>query len=172
MTLNLRPLPEKCVVCHAEADRPFAHQHITDFGENCLGCHDGLDSMSEFVHDSITFHSPGSMVPPYVRGLPRADYRLGSGKQAEALPLTEEAFRSHAGGVAQPVMLSPQLHLGMFPSGCVKCHDQDGWSPSLPGRKTIQACDDTHFSRQACPGLPGKPLVCQELSCRRGEINF
>ena len=159
--------PEKCVVCHADYDRPFALQHITDFGENCLGCHDGFDSMSEFVHDSSTFPLTGKHNTLTCADC-HADYRLGSGKQAETLSLTAETFHS------TPVKCvachaEPQVHLGMFSSGCLECHNQDSWSPAFLDGKPFKHVVDTHFSLgKHAQDYQGNPLVCQD--CHLGDV--
>ena len=159
--------PEKCVVCHADHERLFVLQHITDFGENCLGCHDGVDSMNEFVHDSSTFPLTGRHT-----ALPCADchtdYRLGSGKQAQTVFLTTQAFRNTL-VECEACHAEPPVHLGLFPTECLECHNQDGWFPAFLEGKPFEHAENTHFSLgRHAQDYQGSPLVCQD--CHLGGI--
>lgn len=163
--------PENCVVCHADHDRPYALQHITDFGENCLGCHDGVDTMSEFVHDSSTFPLSGRHMTLDCAKC-HSDFRLGSGKQAETLSLTTETFRSTPVDCAV-CHAEPEIHIGMFPSGCQDCHNQNDWSPAFLDGKPFEHDEHTRFNlSRHFQDYQGDPLVCQDCHYGGFETGF
>lgn len=166
-TPGFTALPENCIVCHAGHNQPFMLQHITDFGENCLGCHDGIDSMSAFVHDSATFPLIGQHVNLSCADC-HADYRLGSGKQAESISFTTEIFRNTSVECAA-CHSEPEIHMGMFPSDCLECHDQEGWSPAFLDGKPFKHDQQARFSlNRHVKDYQGDPVVCQD--CHTGDF--
>ncbi|HSN73675.1 MAG TPA: cytochrome c3 family protein, partial [Anaerolineae bacterium] len=46
-----------CDDCHRQADPTYMQTHVADFGTDCLGCHDGIDSYSRanFDHSRLAF---------------------------------------------------------------------------------------------------------------------
>ncbi|MBK5107138.1 MAG: hypothetical protein JJE12_03365 [Anaerolineales bacterium] len=101
-----------CTGCHVGAEGDFVLAHILEFGDGCVDCHDGLDSMARFDHANSDFHLEGVH-----QDLECAECHLQG--QFDGLP--GECAACHA---------EPAEHLGMFGSDCSTCHDSAAWSPA------------------------------------------
>lgn len=157
---------EACARCHAGHSMDFMVQHVQEFGENCLGCHDGVDRMVDFDHSTTGFalvgrHAEASCIACHVEG------------EFEDTP--QDCASCHA---------EPQAHLGVFGMDCAACHDPEAWSPASLEGETFSHTQQTGFSlaRHAqdyagealsCQGCHGKDLQSLDLgvcaACHRDE---
>ena len=125
---------EICISCHNEKDSDYMPAHIEEFGNACLGCHDGVDRMSEFNHDKIF---------------------LLDGRHAEID--CESCHLDNVFGGTPNVCVEchaePEIHAGVFGTQCQSCHTSTAWSPAqlqvhnfpiAHGEQGDQACAVCH----------------------------
>lgn len=103
-----------CATCHRELDNEFMAQHDEAYGANCLVCHDGQDTMSDFT----------------------------MAQHAELFALTgaHETARCescHAGGTFKDTPqecvachAEPEKHQTLFGTDCQSCHTTLAWLPA------------------------------------------
>jgi len=102
---------QTCVNCHAQADQGFMDEHQSQYGSDCMSCHDGVDRMIPFDHAAV--------------------FPL-DGRHAEIECVACHANRVFAG---TPVLCSqchaePEVHAGVFGLSCEACHSTTAWSPA------------------------------------------
>ncbi len=99
-----------CTDCHAEADADFMEEHLQTYGEDCLECHDGLDTMAKFDHE-VAF--------PLVDG--HAGLDCQDCHQEGFLQTSAKCAACHQ---------EPELHAGKFGPDCEVCHTLVAWTPA------------------------------------------
>ena len=130
-----------CVVCHANLDNAYTKLHLQTFGENCLDCHDGLDSYNRsFDHTRVPFALTGKHTP-----LPCQDCHAGSTTLQMLKNTPQDCAACHA---------KADAHQGQFGSNCAVCHATTGWKPAsfdhartsfpLTGAHQSAQCEDCH----------------------------
>ncbi len=102
---------QTCIDCHSRQDSPFMNDHQAQYGAECLVCHDGVDRLSNFDHDT---------------------FFLLDGKHAEALCESCHANQAYRGTPTECSQChqEPELHAGVFGLKCGYCHTTDTWSPA------------------------------------------
>jgi hypothetical protein len=100
-----------CETCHLELDAAFVMQHVSDYGRNCLGCHDGSGAMESFDHDTF-FPLDGAHAP-----LACDDCHVDHMYQGTP----SECVACHA---------EPDVHRGLFGTDCAACHTAQAWIPA------------------------------------------
>jgi hypothetical protein len=101
-----------CLDCHTGHDSAFGQQHVTEFGSDCLGCHDGADRMQDYNHGQSGFALEG--------------------RHAE-LACTNCHNPDHIREVAPDCAgchNEPSIHLGLFEQPCDTCHSAQAWTPA------------------------------------------
>ncbi len=94
-----------CQDCHAGYDPDFMAQHLLDFGDDCLACHDGSGNIANFDHAVTQFPLGRRAQPNPMRGLP---YQMGN-----LTNCPRECLTCHA---------EPEVHAGFFSTNCESCH--------------------------------------------------
>lgn len=132
-------LDESCVKCHAQSNPDFGLHHIERYGDNCLVCHDGVDRMVAFNHESTDFPLEGGHVGVSCThchriseySQPQENVQNTSGEflirnalidPEESDPFTNtprECVACHE---------EPALHENIFSADCGKCHTTEAWS--------------------------------------------
>ena len=102
-----------CVDCHASDERQpvFMGRHLEQFGGACLGCHDGVDRLSDFDHASF-FPLEG----------------MHASQACEACHV-ERVFRGTPRDCVQ-CHAEPEIHAGFFGLQCQNCHTAQAWNPA------------------------------------------
>jgi len=126
-----------CLDCHTQADLIFMGEHQTQFGVDCLTCHDGLDRMHDFEHNRVFFldgrHVEIECVDCHIN-------QIFTGTPAECGACHTE----------------PELHAGYFGVQCENCHSSQAWTPArmtahnFPldhGEQGLIACETCHTDR-------------------------
>lgn len=148
---------DACARCHADYAMDFMVRHVQDYGENCLGCHDGADRMVEFDHRATGFSLAGR----------HADTRCSAchtDGEFEGTP--QECSRCHA---------EPLVHQDVFNLDCESCHDPAAWSPAELAGEAFAHTQQTGFSLVrhtqdyrgetiSCQGCHGEDVQSLELS--------
>lgn len=104
---------QTCIDCHASKvqDVNFLPTHREQFGDACLGCHDGADRMSDFDH--------ARFFPLDGRHDELECAQCHAEKRYVGTPV--ECVQCHA---------EPAIHAGFFGLQCQYCHLAEGWVPA------------------------------------------
>ena len=141
-----------CDSCHRELDAEFMTQHGEAYGSNCLTCHDGLDTLSDFT---MTQHA-----------------------ELFALTGAHETTRCescHAGGEFEGTSqecvachAEPEKHQAMFGTDCAECHTTVAWQPAKFNNAPFDHERTTSFSlAQHVADFDGSTMACTH--CHTGE---
>jgi hypothetical protein len=157
-----------CVNCHTQEDAVFMQEHQTQFGLDCLTCHDGVDRMHDFDHARF-----------FILDGAHADITCESCHVDQLFTSTPaDCSACHA---------EPEIHAGYFGLQCENCHSTTAWSPAqmvahtFPldhGEQGLIACEVCHVDRYTeytCYGChehqPGEILSKHlEEGISRGEL--
>ncbi|MEW5940334.1 MAG: cytochrome c3 family protein [Chloroflexota bacterium] len=132
-----------CVECHRPTNEAFMAGHVSNWGENCLACHDGIDSFGDdFDHNRFSFplqgkHAQTSCYTCHAKARTLLELRN--------LPQTCAACH-----------LEDDAHAGAYGAECGACHSSEGWKPAafdhnlsafkLEGEHAQVACEDCHLN--------------------------
>jgi hypothetical protein len=142
-----------CQDCHGSYDREFLTVHSKDYGENCLGCHDGIDRMRAFDHDKTGFALDGQ----------HAQVTCGACHASDLISVTKTSCQGcHA---------EPEVHRGMFEQTCANCHSTQGWSPASLAGQLFNHLVNTGFALDRhWVDYGGQPLLCS--SCHQVNLQI
>ncbi|UCH58891.1 MAG: hypothetical protein JSV61_11815 [Anaerolineales bacterium] len=134
---------EGCVNCHASKDFDFMQTHSSDFGFECLLCHDGSDLMSDFDHQSTVFPLTGR----HAQILCSACH---SQTKTESQHTNDrenifQVFRQ-APSTCAACHQEPEMHAGIFTQSCNVCHSTQAWTPSTLEGKPFDHLTQAGFS--------------------------
>jgi len=108
---NYRPSQALCRECHAALDAAQMTQHVIDFSEDCLACHDGSGNLAEFDHSTVFAldgaHAALSCTQCHING-------IYAGLASECLTCHQE----------------PDVHRDQFGTECGACHTTSAWTPA------------------------------------------
>lgn len=146
-----------CVDCHATESPDFIRQHVLEFGENCLICHDGQDRFSNFDHHNTGFSLEGkhrSVACQECHHLNPADIsqdrtqaaRLNLAPSLPSAPQKPgDPFKNTPTECAS-CHKEPTVHAGVFSQSCETCHTTQGWLPANLDGNSFNHAADTGFS--------------------------
>jgi hypothetical protein len=161
---------QSCIDCHANADAPFMQDHQAQYGSACLDCHDGIDRMSGFVHDTV-FVLDGKHFEAACQ-----DCHTDAAGNPRFRNTPAECVQCHA---------EPQIHAGDFGLQCQYCHTATGWSPANLRLHTFpvghgaedgnppadcQTCHPTNYANYTCYGCHEHQL--QEIEASHDEAGI
>lgn len=140
-----------CTTCHAGQDLAFMTTHLADFGNDCMNCHDGLDTLTRFDHANSSFPLDGS----------HADQTCAScHQQGQFLNLPADCVDCHS---------EPAIHLGVFGIECGSCHDTSSWKPALLAGESFDHFDHSGFSLELhTQDFSGDSIVC--TTCHAQDV--
>lgn len=136
-----------CVACHEQEGEQtdFMRDHQARYSPDCLACHDGVDRMQRFDHNSV--------------------FPL-EGRHSESLCLDchqENTFRELS-GECSACHEEPKIHAGFFGLNCQYCHTAQAWAPAQLTRHTFpidhggrgdsecKTCHDQRYNEHTCYG--------------------
>jgi len=132
-----------CSDCHQQLDKVFMARHLNDYGTDCLGCHDGLESISKnFDHGRMNFKLEGKHI-----GLACTKCHVNAHSAEELKATPTDCFTCHQ---------KDDTHKGEFGKECGTCHKPVGWKPAtfdhnlsafkLDGKHADVKCADCHIN--------------------------
>jgi hypothetical protein len=156
-----------CESCHHELDITFLQAHVQTFGQDCLACHDGVDTYgSEFDHNQTSFplrekHAELDCSACHQSAHSRDDL--------QAAPL--DCIDCHA---------QDDAHAGEFGESCGGCHTSASWLGAefdhsqsafpLTGAHLEVTCQDCHIDNLYA-GTPQECFTCHaEQDAHGGEF--
>ena len=141
-----------CATCHANHDGDFMLAHVKDFGDGCMSCHDGLDSMARFEHANSDFH---------LLGMHQEISCVECHVESQFEDLQSDCASCHA---------EPAGHSGFFGTDCAACHDANAWKPAVLEGGSFDHNTGTRFSLVLhTQDYAGASMSCQ--SCHPGGID-
>jgi hypothetical protein len=106
-----------CSTCHQQIKADFMQPHIQAYGDNCLACHDGIDTYGhKFDHGKVTFQLTGKHASVDCVACHSSARSIDDMK---ATP--QDCYSCHAKNDA---------HNGQFGNDCAACHTTSGWIPA------------------------------------------
>ncbi|MCP4428028.1 MAG: hypothetical protein GY803_26380 [Chloroflexi bacterium] len=144
-----------CADCHQTADHPFMTRHRQAYGDDCLPCHDGLDTMTQFTladHEQIYplagVHQQTACEDCHTDG-------IFEGTPQECVGCHEE----------------PAAHQGLFTTSCANCHVPDGWKPAIMDGQPFSHAVSAGFSLiKHSTNFDNAPFTCQ--TCHLSSEQF
>ena len=149
-----------CKTCHAQIDNSFTSTHTLTFGNDCLACHDGLDTYgNNFDHNKFIFPLTGLHAQ-----VACSNCHIGARSPEDLQATAQDCFSCHSG---------QDTHQGRLGSDCGSCHTPAGWSPApfdhnlatfkLEGKHVGVDCSGCHVNHI----LQGTPSDC--FSCHQKD---
>jgi hypothetical protein len=143
----------RCAACHYDIKAAFVTAHVTTFGQNCLGCHDGLDSYGHaFDHNKVAFTLAGRHT-----ALACDQCHAGATQIAVLKAAPQDCYSCHT---------KDDTHKGSFGQDCAQCHTPDNWQTTkvdhnktafpLTGKHVSVACTACHLNSV----FKGTPMDC------------
>jgi hypothetical protein len=141
-----------CGNCHAQHDPAFMTQHIKEFGDNCVYCHDGKDSLVNFNHQTSSFPLVGAHIQVNC---------AGCHKSPNFKDTPTQCSHCHA---------EPEVHKGTFNQPCSDCHSTINWKDATLDGKPFNHAVQTSFTLvHHTKNYQGQPLTCQ--GCHPSDIH-
>ena len=149
-----------CGSCHKQIDSSFMASHIQVYGADCLGCHDGKESLGKnFDHGLATFKLEGKHA-----GLGCEKCHTAARRAADFKSQAADCIVCH---------LKDDTHKGGLGKQCGVCHQPTGWKPvvfdhniaafKLIGAHNGVACEKCHLDNV----FVGTPSDC--YSCHKKD---
>ena len=141
-----------CTTCHQKMDAAFMTRHISQFGKDCLACHDGSGGLGKnFDHAKTGFPLTGAHT-----SVACAKCHTSTGTASGFKNVPTDCFSCHA---------SDDAHNDTFGHDCGSCHTTKAWKPanfdhsvfpidhgSEGGSTPCQTCHPNGTSTYTCYG--------------------
>jgi hypothetical protein len=132
-----------CTTCHQQIKADFMQTHLQAYGQNCLACHDGIDTYGHnFNHGNVAFTLTGKHAQVTCGGC-----HTGARSISDLKATPQDCYSCHA---------KDDAHKGQFGNGCGTCHTTNGWLPAtfdhsltkfpLTGAHAGLACTKCHMN--------------------------
>ena len=104
-----------CLDCHRGVDAVFAQTHFDTFGDQCLRCHDGIDTYGKrFDHNAVSYKLTGKHATVACGG---CHVNARTIAQLKAAPQT--CYACHQ---------KDDKHAGTYSQDCAQCHTTADWA--------------------------------------------
>ena len=104
--------PSTCATCHTQHDPTFMQAHITQYGSSCTTCHDGVDRMHNFSHNTFFVLDGAHSTLDCAQ--------CHANQQFHGTPTACSACHQE-----------PTSHAGSFGLKCDACHTTTAWQPAM-----------------------------------------
>jgi hypothetical protein len=132
-----------CSTCHEQENKTFMTAHTQAYGTDCMGCHDGKETISKrFDHSLVSFKLDGKHA-----GRACADCHTSARTAADFKTTSAVCSACHA---------KDDAHKGSFGTDCGSCHKASGWKPAtfdhnlssfkLEGKHANVECNACHIN--------------------------
>ena len=145
-----------CKTCHRQVKAVFMQSHLLAYGENCLACHDGVDSYGHtFNHDKVAFQLTGKHTQVDCGGC-----HTGARTIADLKATRQDCAACH---------IKNDPHSSRLGTDCGSCHTSAGWTPAtfnhdlasfkLTGKHVSAPCTTCHINN-IFKGTPSDCFSC------------
>ena len=132
-----------CVTCHQPIKADFMLAHRQAYGDDCLACHDGIDTYSHnFSHETAPFKLTGKHTTVDCAGC-----HTGAHSLADLKATPQDCYSCHA---------KDDAHQEQLGKDCAACHTSAGWTPAsfdhskskfpLTGAHATLECSKCHLN--------------------------
>jgi hypothetical protein len=158
---------DSCLTCHREVNMVYAQIHLITFGQDCLACHDGVDSYGNtFNHNLFSFPLAGKH-----SGVDCGLCHINARAVSDLRAAPQDCHTCHSGD---------DPHQGSYGATCESCHSPEGWTPAafdhnlsafkLDGAHTNVTCELCH-TNGVYKGTPKECVACHaEPSAHFGQF--
>ena len=148
----------QCAACHRQMDAVFTTAHAIEFGENCMACHDGVETIGKaFDHSKSTFALAGKHLD--VRC---AECHTNARSRADLKTAPTACESCHQ---------KDDAHQGRYGLTCGNCHNPAGWRDNLKfdhnlstfkleGKHIGVACEKCHTNPAQFAGIASDCVSC------------
>ncbi|GAB4501254.1 MAG: hypothetical protein Fur0035_07950 [Anaerolineales bacterium] len=149
----------QCAECHRQMDAAFVTAHGIEYGQDCLACHDGVETIHQtFNHSSAAFQLVGKHTQ-----LRCAECHSGAHSRSELKNAPTACESCHA---------KDDAHQGRYGLSCGECHNPAGWrdnlkfdhnrlsSFKLEGGHVGVACEKCHTNPAKFAGIASDCASC------------
>ena len=167
---DARAAVASCESCHQQDDAAFMTAHLSEFGADCLSCHDGLDRFgaAHFDHSVLMFRLVGTH-----QDTACAACHLSARALPDFAAAPTDCLGCHA---------ADDAHDGEFGTDCAACHTPTRWQDAtfdhaltgfpLSGSHLSVACTQCHVN-QVYAGTPTDCASCHsEPDFHRGIFDL
>ena len=106
-----------CISCHQDRDPLFMVSHVDDFGADCQGCHDGLETYGKlFDHNDYLFKLTGRHAQAACK-----DCHIEPQTKLDLINTPQDCYTCHS---------AKDNHAGRLGIACGDCHSAEGWKPA------------------------------------------
>jgi hypothetical protein len=156
-----------CAECHGQKDQTFTANHIIAYGESCLGCHDGKDSLGKlFTHANFSFKLTGK-------------HKIVACENCHTNARKLDDFKATSQNCAT-CHVNDDPHKGSLGPDCASCHTPDDWKTvhfdhnlaafKLTDTHLTVACEKCHINN-VLKGTPQDCFACHKQDDRHlGEL--
>jgi hypothetical protein len=145
-----------CADCHTNHDQAFIASHSSDYGKDCLGCHDGADRMTNFDHAQTGYA---------LEGKHQGITCISCHNKETVSNVSQDCKDCHA---------EPAQHKNLFEVNCKTCHSPQGWSPAKLNGESFAHLATTGFSltlhQEDYAGLPMNCASCHTKDLQVTEV--
>lgn len=103
-----------CADCHQQAAPDFMAAHLQAYGDDCLACHDGRDTLAAFTPED---HAQIFTLTGAHTAVPCQQCHANG----QFTGISQECAACHA---------EPAIHAGLFGLQCAACHTSEAWLPA------------------------------------------
>lgn len=148
--------PVSCQNCHREMDVVFSQVHLLSFGDDCLGCHDGVDQYGDdFNHNVFPFQLVGGHAE-----VSCTQCHINAHSTADLQSAPQDCYSCHQ---------QDDEHNGDNGTDCAACHNPSDWEDAdfdhslsafpLTGAHESTDCESCHVN-DVFEGTPTECVAC------------
>jgi len=124
---------QSCVSCHQQESAAFMTDHLDSYGDDCLACHDGVDTMAGLQPEH---HSPRFPLAEAHLIVSCAGCHSGARAPKDLKATPTACSQCH---------VEPENHRGNFAADCGRCHDTTAFLPAYLDVALFNHDQDTGF---------------------------
>jgi len=147
-----------CVNCHRELDLAFTQAHSLSWGDDCLACHDGIDTYTKhFDHGNVPFALTGAHVE-----VDCYTCHTDARSLVDLQSAPQDCHTCHR---------DDEPHEARFGTDCGECHSMEAWIPAkfdhdlaafkLEGKHIEVDCGECHKTKPYL-STPMECFACHE----------
>ena len=148
--------PVSCQNCHREMDVVFSQVHLLSFGDDCLGCHDGVDQYGDdFNHNVFQFQLIGGHAE-----VSCTQCHINAHSTVDLQSAPQDCYSCHQ---------QDDEHNGENGTDCAACHNPSDWEDAdfdhslssfpLTGAHESTDCESCHVN-DVFEGTPTECVAC------------
>jgi hypothetical protein len=132
-----------CATCHSQDNATFMSDHTTQYGSDCVSCHDGHDRLANFDHNQV---------------FPLDGQHTNTACESCHIDQVFAGTPSSCAGCHE----QPAIHDDSFGQECIRCHTTAGWLPAVlrfhtfplehgaEGQQDCQTCHEYRYTEYPC----------------------